>query len=618
MRKLFIALLCAGVGLTMAAGEPSGNEAPGAHPSALSTSSRVFHRHLQQRRAAKQPDAASLSAMLQYGKSSTRIAVADQYALMINDDGTYSLDSSYSDGGAYMGLRSWNISLGAMNSSGRVKINSFLNSVDPPQLSMTMNQSDGTVTIKSGRFCQLMKKLPNSQQIITTWFVYPESYMLDPSAELEDIHGWYDPSDGSVFFEDGFFLVKQEYKTSLINPWFGAGSDGGGDQATLGLTAADMSKDTLCEGSCYWSPLMRNVSMLAPNGTHAYHKVDILAEGGADTPSDSTSGGGLTHIHFDPSEYSGYIFIDFSDPGNTALPDNWGGRNPVKRPPISFNDPILDDGGPGSLNPGNGWSPSGFTDALNEYVDPQVFKSPGASQLGTNGGSAHKGGSLVNPVNVDSIWNKKEGGHSLEPLNWGGRQRPPVRPPQGLETAMSDFLRNALSPDTELAGAWAREPAEVPVYIWQNEDTVHVINLYATGASVQGTLVSMTVNAAGTVTFPWQDVLHDGNGNVVRNYDCVKDSVDHSVTVTPGNQGTVTPNKLTWGDTALLTDATSAPGCALADNELYFNDENGCFDVGARVSVTDVTTAINRVLDGDPDVDITTVTRMINQALNTK
>lgn len=559
------------------------------------------------------------------------IAAMDEYALVQDGEGNLDFDNTYSDEyGSYMGLRSQAVRVTTFY-GGRTVVRDLKGA---PTFNIYVDGGVGTATIHPGQIHMITTSLPSeggiTAQKTVYWYLYPESYLFNPdNAELEDLEG-YCYEDGSIYIEEGFaFLKKVVVRRMQIV------SEREGDTGSVSLNAPGDS--FLEETITYdWSPLMSNLYLLSSNGAHSCYKAVVVEDLTPYNPADTT-GNDSTSADSDPFHYdfdhfitpSDFDFIDFSDPSVTVDPNNWSGHKPVKRPPENgVAPPIFDD----PVNPGVSFDVvpiSGIGDVLNGYLDPTTFKTPGVSQGNGNGGttiraSKSTGGSGGLDQFIDNL-----GGGVCLPDNWGGRN-PVKRPPGdggpiggGLMMSGLDMLNGSTNPNSfrlSYGGTtpMTKEPVEAPVYIWQSADTVWVLNLYENHIDGDGTWTYMTVNADGTMSFPLQDVTYYSTGTVGRNFTFLVDSVQNDIIVTPGVEGVASPEMITWESTALLEGASPDSRTYYFQNKLYFLDEDTCFNIGDRIGISDVTTAINRVLVGDPDVSISDVTRMINRVLNSE
>lgn len=645
MRTLLLTFLCASLGLTMVAGEqplsraelrqamlslPKRSEVAFTGQAASRSASQSLRRHMQQR-AVAQGGTVTLNVPGATSVPWSMIAAMDQYALVQDEDGNPVLDNTYSDeSGAYMGLRSQAVEM-LVYVNGKSKIWD-LNGA--PSFYIYTDAAVGTASIHPGQISMTASSLPSEggglAHKIVYWYLYPESYLFGPDdAQLEDIEGYF-YEDGSIYIEEGFVFLKKVVVSRMPNGNNWERETGSGSLNAPGGSLIDATI------TYEWSSLMKNLYLLPSNGVHSCYKGFIAEEltpyNPADTTGNDSTSADTDPFHFDFDHFvtpSDFDFIDFSDPSVTVDPNNWSGHKPVKRPPENgVAPPIFDD----PVNPGVSFDVvpiSGIGDVLNGYLDPTTFKTPGVSQGNGNGGttiraSKSTGGSGGLDQFIDNL-----GGGVCLPDNWGGRN-PVKRPPGdggpiggGVMTSGLDMLGGNTNPTSfKLShggtNPTTKEPIEAPVYIWQSADTVWVLNLYENLIDGDGTWTYMTVDADGSMSFPLQDVTYYSTGTVGRNFTFLVDSVENDIIVTPGVVGAASPEMITWENMVLQEDASSASDAYYIQNKLYFIDEETCFNIGERIGISDVTTAINRVLVGDPDVSISDVTRMINRVLNSE
>ena len=645
MRTLLLTLLCVSLGLTMVAGEqplsraelrqamsslPKRGEVAFTGQAASRSASQSLHRHMQQR-AVAQGGTVTLNVPGATAVPWSMIAAMDQYALVQDEDGNPVLDNTYSDeSGAYMGLRSQAVEM-LVYVNGKSKI---WNLNGAPSFYIYTDAGVGTASIHPGQISMTSSSLPSEgggvAHKIVYWYLYPESYLFGPDdAQLEDIEGCL-YEDGSIYIEEGFVFLKKVVisRMPVVSDW---NRDTG--SASLNAPGGSLLEATI---TYEWSSLINNLYLLPSNGVHSCYKGFIAEELTPYNPADTTGNDSTSadtdpfHIDFENIAVSSdFEFIDFSDPSTTVDPNNWSGHKPVKRPPENgVAPPIFDD----PVNPGVSFDVvpiSGLGDALNGYLDPSTFKSSGVSQGNGNGSTTIRASRSTSGFGGLDRFIDNLGGGVCFPDNWGGRN--PVKRPPGdggpgngsVMTGGLDVLGGNTNPFSfnvphSSVNPMTKEPVEAPVFIWQSADTVWVLNLYENLIDGNGTWTCMTVNADGTMSFPLQDVAYYSTGTVGRNFTCLIDSVQNDIILTPGVAGAVSPEMITWENTALQEDASSAPDAYYIQNKLYFVDENQCFSLGDRIGISDVTTAINRVLTGNPDVSISDVTRMINRVLNSK
>jgi hypothetical protein len=177
---------------------------------------------------------------------------------------------------------------------------------------------------------------------------------------------------------------------------------------------------------------------------------------------------------------------------------------------------------------------------------------------------------------------------------------------------------------------------ENDVYMYQSNDTVHVMNLYGFG----GPEAIMILHEDGTMSYPGQPLRDIPNGMSPTGAGMWYNATVSDGSAVAGNEGNVTPAAITWGLTTPWDNVTTWEGWS--DNRLYFTDgtefvigtpqpefQLGDVDHNGTVDIEDVTKLISYVLgnnpsgfyndvancDGQGAIDIEDVTALIGRVL---
>lgn len=394
--------------------------------------------------------------------------------------------------------------------------------------------------------------------ILTEIHAMPEARLLDSEAEA-DVHGTL-CNDGSITIGQGFVLVKREVCT------------------TWGVPGVHETVDT----TIVISDSYRNTYLLAANGTHCYVTVSTLNPGGVDTSRNS---------RFDVHTSSAFWIKPGTD-GTMGI----GGRKPVKPGDGSGN-------GNGSTM---GWERPG--DSTNSL--PGLNPNPSTSLSLTGSKQPIDANfSLGDLELIDLV------GGSADPLG-----RKPFKP-KGPGSILSDptpgggfsiswlgsgddglILKSGIHPSGESV-----LPHLVDVYMMQVADTVYVYNLFNTMS-----MAYMTIQADGTMDFPYQMIGEN-------KYNFSSSNGDFSITNRQeGCTGTATPEKISWGITALMQKKGHSfivPTSYSKDNELSFTN-GSLFDIPQLLNITSVTRKVGRMLNDEEQGTITDVTTLIGKALH--
>ena len=351
------------------------------------------------------------------------------------------------------------------------------------------------------------------------------------------------------------------------------------------------------------SPVYRDLYLLAPNGVHEFKKASRLKE--SNLTRRLTTQLDLLRIRI----------------GDLSDPLGFGGKKPVK--PGSgasgdWNSVISPGGGSGSLfssNPGNDPELS-----LNYNLGSTLTFTDPTSLTGT-GLRKRLRGSFIDDLVI---------GGGYDPSGFGGKK--PVKPGQGSGDTMGfdlpgnsgfDLFSSGLPGNDGLSLFSVRDgsdqepmPMQQPVYMYQNGDTLYVCNLY-------GNLMMdnyMVLHDDGTMSFPKQVIeYYQKSYSTGLQFVCPLYNYTASATnanwssMTPGCSGNVTADgSITWGITAPYAENAfirmRIQHC-YTDNKLYFTSANE-----EELSITAVTRKINEVMNGKGN--ITDVTTLVNRSLN--
>lgn len=142
------------------------------------------------------------------------------------------------------------------------------------------------------------------------------------------------------------------------------------------------------------------------------------------------------------------------------------------------------------------------------------------------------------------------------------------------------------------------------VYISQDGETVHVVNLYGLGWPDN----TMTLHSDGTMTFPGQAFCDINDAEYPSGSGEWYNASLSGSSLTLGNEGTVTTNAITWG---LLrpTDDSDMSWPGWNNNKLYYTD-------GSTFVIPGEVTVIRGDVNDDGYVNINDVTALIDAVLN--
>lgn len=608
MRKFIITMLmCAGVGLTMWAAQPSDvvtSRQDGPVGTVSAPAGEAVGVSLQQfmRQHGVTPDDNRMAKRLQLNSASelvgTRIASMDVYAVN-PDDGTVAETSKH---------QGWIANLIAGDSDDRVVVEDFYtfdiaaaadsaghpediffnsDGIIPVGLPIQLDMVNGVALLRSDEpifHSEVIEVDPGNDKYkhkkVTDVFIVP----LDDLSPGDWITGsLYD--DGSIKIEGGFMLTTclayKSWKGSMVEQDY-----------------YNYEIDTVYVDS----PVYRDLYLLVPNGIHEYKKASRL------------NGSNLTNRLSTQLDLLRFQIGDLSDPLG------FGGKKPVKPGSGSsgdWNSVIPPGGGSGSLfssNPGNDPELS-----LNFNLGSTLTFTDVTTFTGTDLRKRLRGSFLDDLVI----------GGGYDPSGFGGKK--PVKPGQGSGDTMGfdfpgdsgfDLFSSGLPGNSGLSlnsvrDGSGQEPIlmQQPVYMYQHGDTIYVCNLY-------GHLMMdnyMVLHDDGTMSFPKQVI-----GNLKISYatgvEAVYPLYNYTAsttnalwnTMTPGCSGNVTADGIiTWGITAPYAENAfmrQRVHHCYTDNKLYFTSVN------EEYNITAVTRKINEVMNGKGS--ITDVTTLVNRSLN--
>lgn len=142
------------------------------------------------------------------------------------------------------------------------------------------------------------------------------------------------------------------------------------------------------------------------------------------------------------------------------------------------------------------------------------------------------------------------------------------------------------------------------VYIYQDEETVHVANLYGLGWPDN----TMTLHEDGTMTFPGQAICDISNAQYPAGAGEWYNATPNGSSLTLGNQGNVTTTAITWGLTR-PTDQSNTSWQGWNNNKLYYTD-------GTQFEIPGSVTVLRGDVNGDENVNIADVTALIDYLLS--
>ena len=610
MRKFIITMLmCAGVGLTMWAAQPSDvltSRQDGPVSTASAPAGEAVGVSLQQfmrqhgvtpgdnRLAKRMPKLNSADELV-----GTRIASMDVYAVN-PDDGTVAETSKNKawianliagdgdDQALVEDFYTFDIAAAA-DSAGHPE-DIFFNSdgILPVNLPIQFDMANGAVLLRCDEpifHSEVIEIDPGNDKYkhkkVTDIFIVP----MDDQSPGDVVTGClYD--DGSIKIEGSFMLTTcLAYKS-----WKGSMEEQEYYNYEIDTVYVD-------------SPVYRDLYLLAPNGVHEFKKASRLKE--SNMTRRLTTQLDLLRIRI----------------GDLADPLGFGGKKPVKPGSGSsgdWNSFIRPGGGSGSLfssNPGNDPELS-----LNYNLGLTLTFTDPTSLTGTDLRKRLRG-SFIDDLVI---------GGGYDPSGFGGKK--PVKPGQGSGDTMGfdlpgnsgfDLFSSGLPGNDGLSLYSVRDgsdqepmPMQQPVYMYQNGDTLYVCNLY-------GNLMMdnyMVLHDDGTMSFPKQVIeYYQKSYSTGLQFVCPLYNYTASATnanwssMTPGCSGNVTADgSITWGITAPYAENAfirmRIQHC-YTDNKLYFSSVNE-----EELSITAVTRKINEVMNGKGS--ITDVTTLVNRSLN--
>ena len=354
--------------------------------------------------------------------------------------------------------------------------------------------------------------------------------------------------DGTMYFQDGIMILAEVINSTYrFDP--GIIIDGSRNEDGMIVTQSDTTY--------YCSPLMRNLFLLPSNANHDYikhYKEDAV-------PADTTSTGD--------------------------------------------DDPVVVPGGLGGFG---GFGESNVTSNPTYFATTSLHFS---SQYGTCGytgpGTRPPRDKPGKPIDPGGTSRPSSGGGTLPGLS--------TMSVDGL--ILGDKLRTVFNPDdqpVENDTLWA------PTYMYLADDTtMNVYNLYGLGQMVQ-----INVRPDGTMYMPMQfmgDIKMVDSGLhptiLLRTYYAYNYTPADAtlVDLTPGNVGMYDPSDgfMGWGMTAFVDNDLVLP-YYYDNNQLSYNYiENRS---GEKLSITDIMNDINALRDGNTSLTITDVTSKINRLLH--
>ncbi|MBQ3364002.1 MAG: hypothetical protein IJG42_08660 [Muribaculaceae bacterium] len=608
MRKFIITMLmCAGVGLTMWAAQPSDvvtSRQDGPVGTVSAPAGEAVGVSLQQfmRQHGVTPGDNRMAKRLQLNSTSelvgTRIASTDVYAVN-PEDGTVAETSKH---------QGWIANLIAGDSDDRVVVEDFFtfdiaaaadsaghpediffnsDGIIPVGLPIQLDMANGVALLRSDEpifHSEVIEVDPGNDKYkhkkVTDVFIVPLDDLSPGDLITGSLYG-----DGSIKIEGGFMLTTclayKSWKGSMVEQDY-----------------YNYEIDTVYVDS----PVYRDLYLLVPNGIHEYKKASRL------------NGSNLTN------RLSTHLDLLRVQIGDLSDPLGFGGKKPVKPGSGSsgdWNSFIPPGGGSGSLfssNPGNDPELS-----LNYNLGSTLTFTDPTSLTGTDLRKRLRG-SFIDDLVI---------GGGYDPSGFGGKK--PVKPGQGSGDTMGfdlpgnsgfDLFSSGLPGNSGLSLNSVRngndeEPMvmQQPVYMYQHGDTIYVCNLY-------GHLMMdnyMVLHDDGTMSFPKQVI-----GNLKISYatgvEAVYPLYNYTAsttnalwnTMTPGCSGNVTADGIiTWGITAPYAENAfmrQRVHHCYTDNKLYFTSVN------EEYNITAVTRKINEVMNGKGS--ITDVTTLVNRSLN--
>ncbi len=608
MRKFIITMLmCAGVGLTMWAAQPSDvvtSRQDGPVGTVSAPAGEAVGVSLQQfmRQHGVTPGDNRMAKRLQLNSTSelvgTRIASTDVYAVN-PEDGTVAETSKH---------QGWIANLIAGDSDDRVVVEDFFtfdiaaaadsaghpediffnsDGIIPVGLPIQLDMANGVALLRSDEpifHSEVIEVDPGNDKYkhkkVTDIFIVPLDDLSPGDLITGSLYG-----DGSIKIEGGFMLTTclayKSWKGSMVEQDY-----------------YNYEIDTVYVDS----PVYRDLYLLVPNGIHEYKKASRL------------NGSNLTN------RLSTHLDLLRVQIGDLSDPLGFGGKKPVKPGSGSsgdWNSVIPPGGGSGSLfssNPGNDPELS-----LNFNLGSTLTFTDVITFTGTDLRKRLRGSFLDDLVI----------GGWYDPSGFGGKK--PVKPGQGPGDTMGfdfpgdsgfDLFSSGLPGNSGLSLNSVRngndeEPMvmQQPVYMYQHGDTIYVCNLY-------GHLMMdnyMVLHDDGTMSFPKQVI-----GNLKISYatgvEAVYPLYNYTAsttnalwnTMTPGCSGNVTADGIiTWGITAPYAENAfmrQRVHHCYTDNKLYFTSVN------EEYNITAVTRKINEVMNGKGS--ITDVTTLVNRSLN--
>ena len=600
-------LMCAGVGLTMWAAQPSDvvtSRQDGPVGTVSAPAGEAVGVSLQQfmRQHGVTPGDNRMAKRLQLNSTSelvgTRIASTDVYAVN-PEDGTVAETSKH---------QGWIANLIAGDSDDRVVVEDFFtfdiaaaadsaghpediffnsDGIIPVGLPIQLDMANGVALLRSDEpifHSEVIEVDPGNDKYkhkkVTDVFIVPLDDLSPGDLITGSLYG-----DGSIKIEGGFMLTTclayKSWKGSMVEQDY-----------------YNYEIDTVYVDS----PVYRDLYLLVPNGIHEYKKASRL------------NGSNLTN------RLSTHLDLLRVQIGDLSDPLGFGGKKPVKPGSGSsgdWNSFIPPGGGSGSLfssNPGNDPELS-----LNYNLGSTLTFTDPTSLTGTDLRKRLRG-SFIDDLVI---------GGGYDPSGFGGKK--PVKPGQGSGDTMGfdlpgnsgfDLFSSGLPGNSGLSLNSVRngndeEPMvmQQPVYMYQHGDTIYVCNLY-------GHLMMdnyMVLHDDGTMSFPKQVI-----GNLKISYatgvEAVYPLYNYTAsttnalwnTMTPGCSGNVTADGIiTWGITAPYAENAfmrQRVHHCYTDNKLYFTSVN------EEYNITAVTRKINEVMNGKGS--ITDVTTLVNRSLN--
>lgn len=576
MKKLFIILFCACLGLSvMAGGQPlspaqfkqamakAGLAAcpatPGARPTAplLLKNRQAFRMAL----GGDYPHGSfpgdllerleQLSGNFDNSESfGTWILDTEQYSVFRNEDGSYAVSDtcSYARGRAlpfYVGEEDNQVIVGGFF------ISSIRNLNQEIDLPLTI-YDDYTIGIPQVVYHDT-KVLPSLnihyRSKETTIYAIPEEWLNDDFENgAGEILGYlYD--DGTIYFGNGFAFLEMDVTTSYeFDPYIV--SERGNDGTIV----------TSCDTTYECMPVMRNLFLMPSNATHMFvqHKKAKLPID-PDVPADTTGTGG-----------EGPIVV----PGGGGF----GGFGGFGESSGVTSDPTLHS--VTSFHFGSEYGTCGYSGPVNR---PPIGGGKPVNPPGTGTVRPHGGGSLPG---VETL--------SIESLVLGGKLRSVVHQDEVNDTLLAPTL----------------------IY-WLDDTTLAVYNLYYCGG-----MVEMYVRPDGSMYLPMQYLgicSYMSGSNILRRYDVYNYSATDAtlLDMTPGNTGEAFDDgTICWGITVLYNEDYTT-GYYYDTNWLFLNyDDQMSRSAEKEPTISDITRDINALLQGDSSLSITDLTTKINRLIN--